>query len=121
MQQWDDSKPIYLQLRDTVVHRILVGSLSEGEPIPSVRQVAAEEKVNPITVSKAYQLLVDVGLVEKKRGLGMFVTEGAQELALQQERTQFMEEEWPAIVARLAALGLNLEDLPAPQIAGESA
>lgn len=109
---WDESTPIYVQLRQTVVQRILLGTLSEGEAVPSVRQVAADEKINPITVSKAYQMLVDENLLEKRRGLGMFVTEGAQALALEQERTRFIETEWPKILQHLRALDLNAQDLP---------
>lgn len=111
---WDETTPIYLQLRQTVVQRILLGSLTEGEAIPSVRQVAADEKINPITVSKAYQMLVDENLLEKRRGLGMFVTEGARALAMQQERRRFIETEWPQILARMAALDLSPDDLPGP-------
>ena len=112
MSDWDDNKPIYLQLRQTVIENILRGTLAEGEAVPSVRQVAADEKINPITVSKAYQLLVDENLLEKRRGLGMFVTEGAQALALQQEREQFIDNEWPEILKRLASLDLDVSDLP---------
>ena len=89
MSDWDDTIPIYLQLRSTVIQRIVSGSLAEGEAVPSVRQVAAEEKINPITVSKAYQMLVDEELLEKRRGLGMFVTQGAQDKALRAERRMF--------------------------------
>ena len=112
MSDWDESTPIYLQVRRRVLERILQGAFSEGEAIPSVRQVAADEKINPITVSKAYQLLVDENLLEKRRGLGMFVTEGAQALALQQEREQFIDNEWPEILKRLASLDLDVSDLP---------
>ena len=112
MNRWHDDSPIYLQLRQLVVQRILTGSLAEGEAVPSVRQVAADEKINPITVSKAYQMLVDEELLEKRRGLGMFVSEGAQGRALAQERTVFLEQEWPRVLARVHALGLDLTDLP---------
>lgn len=111
MRNWDDNIPIYLQLRSTVVQRILRGSLVEGEAVPSVRQVAAEEKINPITVSKAYQMLVEEELLEKRRGLGMFVQEGAQAKALQQERAAFLQDEWPRVVERMASLGLDAEQL----------
>ena len=122
MSDWDDSKPIYLQLRQVVAQQILRGLMQEGEAVPSVRQVAAEEKINPLTVSKAYQLLVDENLLEKRRGLGMFVTEGAQVLALEQERKQFIEQEWPKILERMEALELDPTQLPQPQIGqGDSA
>ncbi|MGK0260954.1 MAG: GntR family transcriptional regulator [Candidatus Azotimanducaceae bacterium] len=116
MSDWNDSKPIYLQLRQTVVQHITRGTLAEGEAVPSVRQVAADEKINPLTVSKAYQMLVDENLLEKRRGLGMFVREGAQTLALEQERKQFIEQEWPEILERLEALQLKPSELP--QLAG---
>ena len=103
--------PIYLQLRGTVVQRILTGSLAEGEAVPSVRQVAAEEKINPLTVSKAYQMLVDEELLEKRRGLGMFVRGGARQRALKQERAAFLSNEWPKISARIQDLGLDVKEL----------
>lgn len=112
MDQWEDNQPIYRQLRSTVVHRILHGSLAEGEAVPSVRQVAADQRVNPITVSKAYQLLVDEGLLAKRRGLGMYVCEGARDLALTQERKQFLAHEWPRLLERINALDLHVADLP---------
>ena len=113
MSDWDDTIPIYLQLRSTVIQRIVSGSLAEGEAVPSVRQVAAEEKINPITVSKAYQMLVDEELLEKRRGLGMFVTQGAQVKALQAERAAFLENEWPRVYQRMQALGIDLQELTA--------
>lgn len=113
MEKWDDNQPIYRQLRNTVVHGILNGSLAEGEAVPSVRQVAADQRVNPITVSKAYQLLVDEALLAKRRGLGMYVCVGARALALRQEREQFLTNEWPRLLERISALDLNLADLPA--------
>lgn len=112
MTQWDDSQPIYQQLRQLVVSRILTGALGEGDALPSVRQVAADMRVNPLTVSKAYQLLVDEDLVHKRRGLGMFVSEGARDRALVQERHRFLTEEWPLLRARIADLGLDLDALP---------
>jgi len=116
MSTWDEATPIYLQLRGTVLRRILSGSLAEGEPVPSVRQVAAEEKINPLTVSKAYQMLVEEELLEKRRGLGMFVRTGAREKALEQERAAFLEHEWPKVRVRISDLGLDvaqlLEDQP---------
>lgn len=112
MNQWDEATPIYLQLRRMVLEQILRGVFSEGEAIPSVRQVAAEEKINPITVSKAYQMLVDENLVEKKRGVGMYVREGARALALAQEREQFLNEEWPKVLDRLQSLEISASELP---------
>ncbi|WP_049622852.1 GntR family transcriptional regulator [Frateuria defendens] len=108
---WNDSVPIYRQLREHVVAMILDGALSEGDPLPSVRQVAADFQINPLTVSKAYQELVDDQLVEKRRGLGMFVTDGAREALLKSERERFLREEWPALYARLQRLGLDLKAL----------
>ena len=108
---WNDSTPIYRQLRDRVVAMILDGVLKQGDPLPSVRQVAGDFQINPITVSKAYQELVDENLVEKRRGLGMYVNEGAREALLESERERFLREEWPALQARLARLGLDLKDL----------
>jgi len=114
---WNDSVPIYRQLRERVVAMILDGALNEGDPLPSVRQVAADFQINPLTVSKAYQGLVDDQLVEKRRGLGMFVTDGAREALLKSERERFLKEEWPALFARLQRLGLDLKTLmrDAPQ------
>ena len=111
MNNWDDSVPIYMQLRTTVLQRILNKTLLEGDAVPSVRQVAADEKINPITVSKAYQMLVDEGLLEKRRGLGMFVMSGARDKALVQERNTFLSDEWPRIRDRIDSLGLSLDDL----------
>ena len=108
---WNDSTPIYRQLRDRVVAMILDGVLKQGDPLPSVRQVAGDFQINPITVSKAYQELVDENLVEKRRGLGMYVTEGARDALLRSERERFLREEWPALHARLARLGLDLGEL----------
>ncbi|AFC85540.1 GntR family transcriptional regulator [Frateuria aurantia] len=108
---WNDSVPIYRQLRERVVAMILDGALAEGDPLPSVRQVAADYQINPLTVSKAYQELVDDQLVEKRRGLGMFVIEGAREALLRSERERFLREEWPTLFARLQRLGLDLPTL----------
>lgn len=108
---WNDNTPIYRQLRDRVVAMILDGVLNEGDALPSVRQVAADFQLNPITVSKAYQELVDEQLVEKRRGLGMYVNEGAREALLKNERERFLREEWPALYARLKRLGLDVERL----------
>lgn len=108
---WNDNAPIYRQLRDRVVAMILDGVLNEGDAVPSVRQVAADFQLNPITVSKAYQQLVDEQLIEKRRGLGMYVMEGARESLLKSERDRFLREEWPLLQARLKRLGLDLHRL----------
>jgi GntR family transcriptional regulator len=129
-REWNDSQPIYRQLRDRVVAMILDGVLKEGDPLPSVRTVAAEYRVNPLTVLKGYQQLVDDGLVETRRGLGMFVNPGARKLLLQGERQKFLAEDWPRIHSTIQRLGLNAEDLlnganhpassdPAPQDAAQ--
>ena len=109
--EWNNSQPIYRQLRDRGVHMILDGVLKEGDPLPSVRNVAAEYRVNPLTVLKAYQQLVDEQLVETKRGLGMFVKAGARDLLLKGERKKFLAEEWPRISATIQRLGLTPEEL----------
>ena len=110
-REWNDNQPIYRQLRDRVVAMILDGVLKEGDPLPSVRTVAAEYRVNPLTVLKGYQELVDEGLVESKRGLGMFINAGARNLLLQGERQKFLSEEWPRIQATIQRLGLRAEEL----------
>lgn len=110
---WNDSQPIYRQLRDRVVHMILDGVLKEGDPLPSVRTVAADHRVNPLTVLKGYQQLVDESLVEKRRGLGMYVVQGARSLLLKGERQRFLDEEWPKIFASIQRLGLDTNDLMA--------
>jgi GntR family transcriptional regulator len=111
MGEWNDSQPIYRQLRDRVVAMILDGVLKEGDPLPSVRNVAAEFRVNPITVLKGYQELVDEQLVETKRGLGMFVKPGARDLLLQGEREKFLAEQWPRVYATIQRLGLTPKEL----------
>lgn len=108
---WNDNAPIYRQLRDRVVAMILDGILKQGDALPSVRQVAADFQLNPITVSKAYQELVDDQLVEKRRGLGMYVAEGARNSLLHSERERFLREEWPMLRERLERLGLDLQTL----------
>ena len=108
---WSDTTPIYLQLKERVVTMMLDGALKPGDALPSVRQVAADFQLNPITVSRAYQELVDEMLVEKRRGLGMYLSEGEPEKLLASERERFLREEWPAMVARIQRLGLRLEDL----------
>jgi len=110
-REWNDSQPIYRQLRDRVVAMILDGVLKEGDPLPSVRTVAAESRVNPLTVLKGYQQLVDEELVETRRGLGMFVKEGARTLLLKDERQKFLTEEWPRIQETIQRLGLKTEEL----------
>ena len=110
-REWNDSQPIYRQLRDRVVAMILDAVLKEGDPLPSVRNVAAEYRVNPLTVLKGYQQLVDEGLVESRRGLGMFINAGARDLLLKAERQKFLAEEWPRIHASIQRLGLKAEEL----------
>jgi GntR family transcriptional regulator len=108
---WNDNAPIYRQLRDRVVAMILDGVLKPGDALPSVRQVAADFQLNPITVSKGYQELVDENLVEKRRGLGMYVSEGARVALLKSEREHFLREEWPLIFARIQRMNLDLAAL----------
>jgi len=109
--EWNDSQPIYRQLRDRVVAMILDGLLNEGDPLPSVRSVAAEYRVNPLTVLKAYQQLVAEELVETRRGLGMFVNAGARDLLLKAERQKFLTDRWPAIAATIQRLGITPKEL----------
>jgi len=109
--EWNDSQPIYRQIRDRVVAMILDGVLNEGDPLPSVRTVAADYRVNPITVLKGYQELADERLVETRRGRGMFINEGARELLLQAERQKFLAEHWPRVHAIIQRLGLTPEEL----------
>jgi len=108
---WNENRPIYLQLKERVVGMMLDGLLKPGDALPSVRQVAADYQLNPITVSRAYQELVDETLVEKRRGLGMYVTEGAVDKLISSERERFVREEWPAMVERIRRLGLDIEQL----------
>ena len=110
-REWNDNQPIYRQLRDRVVAMILDGVLKEGDPLPSVRTVAAEYRVNPLTVLKGYQQLVDEGLVETRRGRGMFINSGARELLHQGERQKFLEEEWPRVLESIQRLGLKADEL----------
>ena len=110
-REWNDSQPIYRQLRDLVVAMILDGILKEGDSLPSVRNVAAEFRVNPLTVLKSYQELVNEGLVETKRGLGMFINTDARSMLLKSERQKFLEEEWPRVSATIQRLGLKSEEL----------
>ena len=116
--EWNDSQPIYRQVRDRVVAMILDGVVNEGDPLPSVRNVAAEYRVNPLTVLKGYQQLVDEQLVEKKRGRGLFINDGARALLLAAERSRFLADQWPAIHATIERLGLTPADL---RLAAQSA
>lgn len=109
--KWNDQTPIFRQLKEKVVELIMDGEVNEGEAVPSVRQVAADYQINPLTVSKAYQELVDGQILIKKRGLGMFVTEGAKEKLYEDERNIFLKVEWPKILDRIQRLGLSIEDL----------
>ncbi len=109
--KWNEDQPIYRQLRDRVVAMILEGVLGDGDALPSVRNVAAEYRLNPLTVLKGYQELVDEGLVEKKRGRGMFVNDGARKQLLVAERERFLEKEWPQVFATIQRLGLDPEEL----------
>ena len=109
--QWTNDQPIYQQVRDHVVSLIIDGMLKSGDPIPSVRQMAVEGGVNPLTVSKAYQELVDLNIVEKRRGLGMFITENAKKELLKLEKSKFLKNEWPSTLRRAESLGINLVEL----------
>ncbi|MGN7725045.1 GntR family transcriptional regulator [Luteimonas sp. 22616] len=119
--QWNDGAPIYRQLKERVIAMMLDGVLKPGDALPSVRQVAAEYQLNPITVSRAYQELADEALVEKRRGLGMYVTEEASKKLLTNERERFLKEEWPLVLERIARLGLSMEDLLKPAFGGGAA
>lgn len=112
--QWSDGAPIYRQLKEKVVAMMLDGELKPGDALPSVRTVAADYQLNPITVSRAYQELVDEGLVEKRRGLGMFVTDEAARKLLASERQRFLTEEWPQVLERIQRLGLDAKELIDP-------
>jgi GntR family transcriptional regulator len=118
--KWSDDLPIYRQLRDRVVAMILEGVLGDGDALPSVRNVAAEYRLNPLTVLKGYQELVDEGLVEKKRGRGMFVTDGARQRLTRDERQRFVDDEWPKVLERIERLGLDAADLLAARKASAS-
>jgi GntR family transcriptional regulator len=109
--QWNDNQPIYRQLRDRVVAMILEGTLKEGDPLPSVRNVAADFQLNPLTVLKGYQELVDEELVDKRRGLGMFVREGAKKKLMGNEREKFLHDEWPVVAQTIKRLGLDIKEL----------
>lgn len=107
---WNNKEPIYIQLRDRLVELIMDGVLTEGDALPSVRQISSEQRINPITVSKAFQILVDENLVEKKRGLGMYVLSGAKEKLFTEEKSKFLEQEWPQIAERIERLGLEIDE-----------
>ena len=115
---WNNNAPIYRQLKDRIVAMLLDGLLKPGDPLPSVRQIAADFQLNPITVSRAYQELVDATLVEKRRGIGMYVTEGAREKLIISERERFLREEWPQLLERIRRLDMNMEELLASANAG---
>ena len=110
-REWNDGQPIYLQLRQRVIAMILDEVLKEGDPLPSVRSVAAEYRVNPLTVMKSYQQLAEEGLVESRRGLGMFINSGARNILLKGARQKFLDEEWPRIQETIERLGLDTEEL----------
>lgn len=115
---WHDNAPIYRQLKEKVVSMILGEELKPGDALPSVRQIAADFQLNPITVSRAYQELVDENIIEMKRGLGMFVLEGAKDRLLASERERFLNEEWPAVLERIETLGIPLHSLIVKEKAG---
>src|SRR3546814_2997693 len=116
--QWNDGAPIYRQLKERVIAMMLDGVLKPGDALPSVRQVAAEYQLNPITVSRAYQELADEALVEKRRGLGMYVTDEASKKLLSNDRERFLPEEWPLVLERIKRLGLSMEALLKPAYGG---
>jgi len=107
MSQFNDSQPIFLQIRQRVVEMILKKAVGEGEALPSVRQIATDLSVNPLTVTKAYDGLVDIGVVESRRGMGMYVNPGAREKLLAHERQKFLAEDWPRVMAQIKALELD--------------
>ena len=111
MSQFNDTQPIFLQIRQRIIEMILKRTAKEGDVLPSVRQISADLSVNPLTVTKAYQSLVDIGVVESRRGMGMFVAAGGRDKLLAHERETFLNEEWPRIRTQIEALGLNLETL----------
>ena len=111
MSQFNDSQPIFVQISERIADMILSQTAKEGEALPSVRQIAGELSVNPLTVTRALQSLVDIGAVESRRGMGMYVADGGREKLLAHERQKFLSEEWPRVVARIGALGLEIEQL----------
>ena len=116
MDDFHTSQPIFVQIRQRLAEMILRGSVAEGDALPSVRTIAADLSVNPLTVTKAFEALVDVGVVEKRRGLGMFVKAGARAELLAHEREKFLKEDWPRIAAQIKALDLDLKTLLASAI-----
>lgn len=115
MDDFHTSQPIFVQIRQRLIEIILRRQVEEGDALPSVRQIAGELSVNPLTITKAFEALVEIGVVEKRRGLGMFVTQGAREKLLAHERTKFLQEDWPRIAAQIRALELDLNSLLAPE------
>ena len=111
MSQFNDTQPIFLQISERIAEMILSRTTAEGEALPSVRQISADLQVNPLTVTRAYQSLVDIGVVESRRGMGMYVQPGARDRLLAHERERFLKEEWPRIAKRLAALELDPAEL----------
>ena len=111
MDDFHTSQPIFVQIRQRLIEMILRGAVGEGDALPSVRQIAGELSVNPLTVTKAFEALVDIGIVEKRRGLGMFVKTGARVELLAHEREKFLTEDWPRIAAQIAALELDATTL----------
>jgi GntR family transcriptional regulator len=111
MDEFHTSQPIFIQIRQRLIEMILNGARKEGDALPSVRQISADMSVNPLTVTKAFEALVDIGVVEKRRGLGMYVNTGARKLLLEHEREKFLKEEWPRIIAQIRALELDLRAL----------
>lgn len=111
MKQWNETQPIFLQIRQQLITMILNRAVAEGDALPSVRQVSTDLSVNPLTVTKAYQSLVDLEVVEKRRGLGMFVVEGARAKLLAHEKEKFLREDWPRVMQQIAALELDPEEL----------
>lgn len=108
---WSNRAPIYLQLRDRLAELILDGQVGDGEALPSMRRISSEQRINPLTVAKAYQVLVDENLVEKRRGLGMYVVSGARERLARREKARFIRDEWPRLARRMERLGINPRDL----------
>ena len=111
MTHWNETQPIFLQIRQQLIEMILKGTISEGEAMPSVRQIAMDLSVNPLTITKAYQSLVDLGVVEKKRGMGMYAAKAARAKLLAHEREKFLAEDWPRIRTQIEALDLDVKDL----------
>ncbi|HHG90720.1 MAG TPA: GntR family transcriptional regulator [Devosia sp.] len=120
MKTWNDTQPIFIQIRQIIIDLILRGEGKDDEALPSVRQISAELSVNPLTVTKAYQSLVELGVIEKRRGLGMFLTPKAREKLLRHEREKFLSQEWPRIVAQIKSLELNIADLVSEAEGGKS-